>query len=49
METSENIEIINQAYSLIKNEYVFQRSTMYLQNSFGMEYLKMPTPKWIIF
>lgn len=34
METSENIEIINQAYSLIKNEYVFQRSTMYLQNSF---------------
>ncbi len=34
METSENIGIINQAYSLIKNEYAFQRSTMYLQNSF---------------
>lgn len=30
---SENIKIINKAYSLIKNEYAFQRSTMYLQNS----------------
>ena len=34
MEISENIGIINQAYSFIKNEYAFQRSTMYLQNSF---------------
>lgn len=33
MEKSENIMIINQAYSIIKNEYVFHRSTMYLQNS----------------
>lgn len=34
METSENIMTIIQAYSFTKNEYVFQRSTMYLQNSF---------------
>lgn len=34
METSTNIEVINQAYSLIKDEYAFQRNTMYLQNSF---------------
>lgn len=46
METSENIRIINQAYSLIKDEYAFQRSTMYLQKSFwdGVskeDYIKM--------
>ena len=46
METSENISIINQAYSLIQDEYVFQRSTMYLQNTFwdGVseeDYIKM--------
>ena len=34
MEMRDNIEIINQAYALIKNEYAFQRSTIYLQNSF---------------
>lgn len=34
MEISEDIGIINQAYSIIKGEYAFQRSTMYLQNSF---------------
>lgn len=34
MKTSENIGIINQAYSLIKDEYVFQRSTSYLQKTF---------------
>lgn len=34
MKTNENIEIIKRAYSLIKNEYVFHRSTKYLQNCF---------------
>lgn len=34
MGISENIEIINQAYSLIENEYAFHRSTAYLQSSF---------------
>ncbi len=34
METNENIGIINQAYSLIKDEYAFQISTLYLQNTF---------------
>lgn len=34
MKTNENIEIIKKAYSLIKNEYVFHRSTGYLQNCF---------------
>lgn len=33
MEKSENIKIINQAYSIIKKEYAFHRSTMYLENS----------------
>lgn len=30
----EDIKIINQAYLLLKNEYAFHKSTMYLQNSF---------------
>ena len=34
MKSDENIKIINQAYSLTKDEYVFHRSTMYLQGSF---------------
>lgn len=34
MKTNENIEIIKRAYFLIKNEYVFHRSTKYLQNCF---------------
>lgn len=33
MKNDENVKIINQAYSLIKNEYVFHRSTMYLQGA----------------
>lgn len=34
MKACENIEIIKQAFSIIKNDYAFQKSTMYLQSSF---------------
>ena len=46
MNTMDNIELIKQAYSLIKNEYTFHKSTMYLQNSIwdgvsGDDHLKL--------
>lgn len=34
MKACENIEIIKQAFSIIKNDYAFQKSTLYLQSSF---------------
>lgn len=34
MKACKNIEIIKQAFSIIKNDYAFQKSTMYLQSSF---------------
>lgn len=34
MKTCENIEIIKQAFSILKNDYAFQKSTMYLKCSF---------------
>ena len=34
MKACENIEIIKQAFSIINNDYAFQKSTMYLQSSF---------------
>lgn len=34
MKACENIEIIKQSFSIIKNDYAFQKSTMYLQSSF---------------
>ena len=34
MKACENIEIIKQAFSIIKNDYAFQKSTMYLQSYF---------------
>ncbi len=34
MKLCENIEIIKQAFSILKNNYAFQKSTMYLQHSF---------------
>lgn len=46
LEMDENIKIINQAHSLIKNEYAFQKNTIYLQTTFwdGVseeDYIKM--------
>lgn len=45
MKACENIEIIKQAFSIIKNDYAFQKSTMYLQSSFLMELLMRITLK----